>query len=152
MELINLHLPITQVHGEKNTTDELNQFDGVPVLAVEESLPQLPLVVDIPPLPLMHPLEFSSQPITLSESDEGVANSTASKENYVPSSSSLEVSNRNLIWANKSMSKAEKIWHFAKEIGVSHVGEELAYIGRIQEMEDRDKDGLKSKEIAPGDK
>lgn len=43
------------------------------------------------------------------------------------------------IWADKSLNKEEKMWQFAKAIGVTHSGNDELFIQRMQEMELRDK-------------
>lgn len=50
-------------------------------------------------------------------------------------------------WADQSMSKEEKIWAFAKKIGVSGRGPDHVSVRIIKEMEIRDKDASRKMEI-----
>lgn len=60
--------------------------------------------------------------------------------------------NNNSIWASRKVSKAEKIWKLANEIGVKGKDGDDVYIGKINEMESKDKSARGKKATIPTSK
>lgn len=91
-------------------------------------------------MPLVDPIPLESQPIVVVD----LGSEDSSHEGEAQSSgSNLSVDNSLSIWVNPSVSKEEKIWSLAKKIGGCGNDVDQAYIERIKEMEDRDKEASK---------
>lgn len=91
-----------------------------PDAIVDLDLPQVPMVVELPPI-----LHVSSEFLSVSDrprqgSPNHIATGASTSKNASSNSwSNLDVGNLASCWANKRKSKAEKIWEFEKEVGVS---------------------------------
>lgn len=105
-------------------------------------------MIDLSVLPELPSIPMESQPIVLeSLSSSGTVSSQESLEgnsglnsNEDNSCSNLVVSDPTSLWADKSLTKEEKIWMFAKKIGVTGVASDQDNIEKIKEMEARDKE------------
>lgn len=114
------------------------------------------LVVDLSLYPNFCHSNIESQPIYVVSNDDDETSVDTLPSNYdeenVSNSSNLEVNNEKSLWAEKSISKEEKIWNVAKLIGVSGEGSDELYIKKIKEMEARDKACKGKKETLLGAK
>lgn len=64
--------------------------------------------------------------------------------------SGLDMTNSKSFWADKNMTKEEKIWHLAKKIGVNGNDNDEVFIKMIKDLEVRDKDAKKKMEDQNG--
>lgn len=128
----------------------LSSSPGTSTSPSVNDLSSIPLVIELPPLPVVSPIPVESQPISLESNSktESVQNQDdlLDVSSVDKSYSNLEVSDAKSLWAVQSMSKVEKIWAFAKMIGVSGSVSDHYIINMIKEMEVRDKDASRKTE------
>lgn len=115
---------------------ETQPVGGVRVLAEAEEPPHIPLVVDLPPI---SPIGSDGYLNFGSSQSKDISYSGSLSNGDTMGSSSLEVQDGGSRWGNKSLSKAEKIWHFSKELGVGISCVDEVQIQKIIQMGARDK-------------